>query len=118
MDISPNTTQHTVPDTTTAPVAPFTALAGLRWHDADSRALARVAYRRSTRTLYVEYRGKREDRCYAYHGVSDYRARQLRAAARSGESQGAFVARTIKPNHACERLELAVAEVAVAEVAR
>lgn len=93
---------------TTSDAAPrFVSLSGLRWHDADSRAVARFAYRRSTKTLYVEFAGKRDDRCYAYHGVSDYRARQLKSA----ESRGSFVARTIKPNHLATRLELAVAQV-------
>lgn len=93
-------------DTTTTDA--FSSLAGLRWHDGESRALARYAYRRSTRTLYVEYAGKREDRCYAYAGVSEYRARQLARA----ESRGAYLARKIKPSHSCRRFELAVEQVA------
>jgi hypothetical protein len=83
-------------------------LAGLRWHDGESSALHSYAYRRSTKTLYVEYHGKHEDRCYAYEGVSDYRARRLRAA----ESRGAYLARKIKPTHHCRRLQLAEAQVA------
>lgn len=66
-----------------------------RWHDGESSAVRAYAYDRASQTLFVRFVGKSEDCIYAYHGVSEYRYRQLRKA----ESRGRFVALSIKPSY-------------------
>lgn len=80
----------------------LTSLAGLRWQPGRSRALHAFAYSAKTRTLFVEFNGKRTDRFYAYYGVSPYRARKMREA----ESRGSYFARRIKNRYDCARFEL------------
>jgi hypothetical protein len=80
----------------------LTSLAGLRWQAGKSRALRAFAYSAKTRTLFVEFNGKREDRFYAYYGVSPYRARKMREA----ESRGGYFTRRIKNRYDCARFEL------------
>lgn len=66
-------------------------LSNRRWHDIDSSAIARIAYDRSTGSLYVEF-NRSYDRLYIFHGVTRGTYDKLMRA----ESVGAYFAREIK----------------------
>lgn len=85
----------------------FRSLSKLQWFDANSTAVASIAYDRKLNVLYVKMNGNAA-RVYGYEGVSERTFMELATAS----SVGSYYARNIKPNYPCVKAELAVSVVA------